>query len=395
MGDDASRWLAGVPAEGLPFSVASAEACRVTGTDGRSYIDWMAGISVLNTGHRHPKVMEAIRVQQERHLHAMVLGEWAQEAQTAFARRLCGIVPVDDPRVLFTASGAEAVEGAMKAARKATGRVKVAAFEGSYHGDTFGALSVTGRPEMRAPFEPLLPGVSFMRFGDSGALSAVDRSTAAVIVEPIQAEGGVRVPPDGFLKALKKRCDETGALLILDEVQTGLGRTGTMWACEGEGIAPDILVTAKALGGGLPLGAFIAPARVARALCGDGVPGHLTTFGGHPLSCAAGLAALEVTIEADLARNARELGEILTGALSALANAGVIRAVRGRGLLLGVDLGSAARAAEAVEGCRRGGLLVGTTLHNEAILRITPPLVMGDEEAVRGLEIMTSVLAPG
>jgi len=393
MGEDASRWLAGAPVEGFPFGVASAEGCRVTGTDGRSYLDWMAGISVLNTGHRHPKVMAAIRAQQERHLHAMVYGEWAQEIQAAFARKLCGIVPVDDPRVFFTTSGAEAVEGALKAARKATGRGKIAAFEGSYHGNTFGALSVLGRPEMRAPFEPLLPGVSFMRFGDAGALSAVDRSTAAVIAEPIQAEGGVRVPPDGFLKALRKRCDETGALLVLDEIQTGLGRAGTMWACDREGVRPDVLVLAKALGGGLPLGAFIAPARVARALCGD-VPGHLTTFGGHPVSCAAGLAALEVMIEEDLARNARELGEILTGALSALANAGVIRGVRGRGLLLGVDLGSVARAREAVEACRREGLLVGTTLHDEAVLRVTPPLVMSDEDAVRGLEMLTAALAP-
>jgi acetylornithine/succinyldiaminopimelate/putrescine aminotransferase len=394
MGSGGGGALGGVPEEGLRFAIRSAGGCRVTGTDGRTCLDWMAGISVLNTGHRHPKVMEAVAAQSEKHLHAMVYGEWAQEAQSALAERLCGLAPVPEPKVFFTASGAEAVEGAMKAARRATGRGKLVAFRGSYHGDTFGALALTGNPAMRAPFEPLLPGVSFIPFGEEDALKAVDRSTAAVIAEPIQAEGGVRVPPDGFLGALRRRCDETGALLVLDEVQTGLGRTGTMWASEREAVRPDILVLAKALGGGLPLGGFVLPKRVAKALEEGPFPGHLTTFGGHPLSCAAGLAALEVTLAEDLPRNARELGEILFNALTALAGTGVIRAVRGRGLLLGVDLGSPRRGVEVVEGCRKAGLLVGTTLHDEGVLRITPPLIMGDEETVRGLEILTSVLAP-
>ena len=391
-GEECARYLAGTSSEPPALEVASAEGCWITAADGRKYLDWMAGISVLNTGHRHPRVAAAVSEQAGRHLHVMVYGEYAQGVQLELARFLCSLAPVDDPRVFFANSGAEAVDGALKAARKSTGRKGFVAFEKSYHGDTFGALSVMGRPALRAPFEPLLSGVSFLPFGDAGALSAVDGGVAAVIVEPIQAEGGIRVPPEGFLRELRRRCDRAGALLILDEVQTGLGRTGRMWGSEWDGVRPDILVLAKALGGGMPLGAFVAPARIMRTLSEAPPLSHLTTFGGHPVSCAAGLAALRVTVEDGLVRNAAELGEILQGALNGLKRMGVIRDVRGRGLLIGVELGSAEEARAAVAACRDGGLLVGTTLNDEKVLRITPPMVMGDSEAVRGLEILTAVL---
>jgi acetylornithine/N-succinyldiaminopimelate aminotransferase len=366
-----------------------AEGARITDASGRTYLDFLAGIGVCNTGHRHPRVLEAVRRQVDVHLHVMVYGEWAQAAQSAYAERLCGLVPVPDPRVYFVNSGAEAIEGALKAARKATGRSEVAAFEGSYHGDTLGALSILGVEAMRKPFEPLLPGVTCLPWDDPGAFVRITERTAAVVVEPIQAEGGVRVPAPGFLAKLRTRCDAVGALLILDEVQTGLGRTGRLWACDHDGVRPDLLVLAKALGGGFPLGAFVGPERVMRALAQDPPLGHLTTFGGHPVSCAAGLAALEVTLADGLPARAEVLGARLRDRLGRAAG---VREVRGRGLLAGVALESAERAEAAVRQCRERGLIVGTALHDPSVLRLTPPLTLTDAELDEGAAILAAAL---
>ena len=321
----------------------------------------------------------------------MVYGEYVQEAQAALAARLAALAPFPAAEVYFTSSGAEAIEGALKLARKRTGRPRFAAFEDAYHGGTFGAFSLGNPAAMRAPYEPLLD-VERMPFGEEAALSRIDGRIAAVVVEPIQAEGGVRVPADGFLPALRHRCDETGALLVFDEVQTGLGRTGTLWAGEHAGVVPDVLVLAKALGGGFPLGAFLAPAPLMAALA-DGPPlTHLTTFGGHPVSCAAGLAALEVTIADNLPRRARALGDELRKALGALVGRGGLRAVRGRGLLLGAEFETPARAHAAVLACRAAGLLVGQALHDERVLRLTPPLVMTERELRLGLRTFAAAL---
>lgn len=372
------------------LAVAAAEGNWITDTAGRRYLDFLAGIGVCNTGHRHPRIVEAIRAQADRHLHVMVYGEWAQESQTRLADRLAARAPFPDARVYLANSGAEAVEGALKTARKATGRSGIIAFDRSYHGDTFGALSVLGVEAMRKPFGPLLPDVAFLPFGEPEPLRAIDERVAAVIVEPVQAEGGVRVPPDGFLPALRRRCAETGALLILDEVQTGLGRTGAFWAGEHWGVAPDFVVSAKALGGGLPLGAFMGPKRIMDTLADDPPLTHLTTFGGHPVSCAAGLAALDVTESLDLVREARELGEIALQCGRALAGAGALAAARGKGLLLGFELDSVARVRAVVAHARANGLLVGSALHDEKVLRLTPPLTIGHEDLIRGLDVLTA-----
>lgn len=369
--------------------VVSAEGCWITAGDGRRYLDWLAGIGVCNLGHRHPAVLTAARAQEAKHLHVMVYGEYAQAAQETFAGRLAGLAPFPDARVYFTSSGAEAVEGALKLARKATGRPRFAAFDGAYHGSTFGAFSLMGPAAMRAPYAPLLD-VLHLPFGDAAELERIDRTVAAVVVEPIQAEAGVRVPPPGFLTALRKRCDATGALLVFDEVQTGLGRTGTLWA--GESVAPDVLVLAKALGGGYPLGAFLAPARLMAALA-DGPPlTHLTTFGGHPVSCAAGLASLEVTLAQDLPARARHAGGEIMAALSSRIDRGGITAVRGRGLLIGVELESVERARAIVSRCLASGLLIGQALHDERVLRLTPPLTLADADLRIGLERLVSTL---
>jgi acetylornithine/succinyldiaminopimelate/putrescine aminotransferase len=386
------QYVAQTSPEPAGLEVASGDGPWLTDTAGRKYLDWLAGIGVLNLGHRPPRVLAAIRAQLNRHLHVMVYGEYLQQAQADYARALARSAPMADAQVYFSNSGAEAVEGALKLARKQTGRKRLVAFEMSYHGDTLGALSVLGRADLRKPFEPLVPEVGFMPFGWPESVALIDDRTAAVIIEPIQAEGGVRVPTYDFLPALRKRCTEVGALLIFDEVQTGLGRTGALWAGEHWRVTPDILVLAKALGGGLPLGAFLATRSIMECLSHDPPLSHLTTFGGHPVSCAAGLASFEQTLADDLVKNAAEQGEIVQLTLAGLREAGAIREVRAKGLLVGVELDSPARAGAVVKACQRLGLLVGQALHDEKVLRLTPPLNLPDDLLVKGLDILTAAL---
>ena len=390
--DDFLKYLCQTSKEPLGLEVSRAEGCRVWDNTGREYIDFVAGISVANVGHRHPKVLEAIRRQADRYLHVMVYAEAVLDVQAEFAKELCLASPISDAQAYLAVSGAEAVEGALKTARKHTGRTGFVSFELSYHGDTFGAMSVLGRKEMRDPYEPLLEGVKFLPFGDAERLSGIDRFTAGVIVEPIQAEGGVRVPPAEFMQALRRKCDETGAILIFDEVQTGLGRTGKMWAGEHWGVVPDIMVLAKALGGGLPLAAFVGKRKIMEELAANPPFSHLTTFGGHPLSCAAGLAALKITQEENLASNAAQLGEIFLNTLEGLKQMGLVAEVRGLGLMLGAVMKDAKTAGAVVNSARELGLLVGTAMHDERVLRLVPPLNISNTDLITGLEILTKAI---
>jgi acetylornithine/succinyldiaminopimelate/putrescine aminotransferase len=357
-----------------------AEGTRVWSADGTEYLDLLAGMGVANVGHRHPDVIAAVRAQLERHLHVMVYGEFVQEPQVRVATMLAALLPPPLSVTYFTCSGAEAVDGALKTARKHTGRRRFVAFEGSFHGDTWGALSVGGNPVYREPFEPLLPEVDFLPFDDSAALAAIDTDTAAVIVEPVQAEGGVRVPSADFLPALRRRCDDAGALLVFDEVVTGLGRTGRLFAFEHWRTVPDLLVLAKALGGGLPLGAFVGSPEVMRTLQHDPPLAHVTTFGGHPRSCAAGLAALEVLRRDDLAGAAATLGERLQADLAALIGRGGLTAVRGLGLLIGLEFSDAAACASFTARAWQERLILNWTLHQDRVVRISPPLTLSDAE---------------
>ena len=360
--------------------VARAAGATIWDADGVAWLDLLAGMGVANVGHAHPAVVAAVQAQAARYLHVMVYGELVQAPQVRLAARLAALLPAPLDTVYFTSTGAEAIEGALKTARKHTGRTKLVAFDGAFHGDTFGALSIGGNPLYRRPFEPLLPGVTLLPFDDEPALAAIDRDTAAVVVEPIQAEGGVRVPHDDFLAALRRRCDATGALLVLDEVVTGLGRTGRRFAFEHAGVVPDLLVLAKALGGGLPLGAFVGAADVLRTLSHDPPLAHVTTFGGHPLSCAAGLAALEVLERDGLAARATRLGVRLRDALGALVGRGGLRAVRGRGLLVGLAFDDAAACARFAAAAHRERLILNWTLHADTVVRLAPPLVLSDAE---------------
>ncbi len=373
----------------LGLEIDRAQGIYLFTRDGRRYIDFISGIGVANIGHGHPNVQAAIRAQMQKHLHVMVYGEYVQESQVKFGRRLAELAPVHDGVVFFCNSGAEAIEGALKTARKFTGRKKYIAFDGGYHGDTFGALSAMSSDYYRQPFEPLLGDFEFIPFDNFSALKKIDPQTAAVLFEPVQGEAGVRIPTTEFLPALRQRCDETGALMIADEVMTGFGRTGKLFACEHWQIQPDIICLAKALGGGLPLGAFIGRREMMQTLSHDPPLAHVTTFGGHPLSCAAGLAALEVLVEEKMieasARNgARFLGELRQQA----AGNKNIKEVRGLGSFFAIEFTSEEATQRFVKNCRAQGLLIGWTLHRATVVRAAPPLCMNDQEVDEALAIL-------
>jgi acetylornithine/N-succinyldiaminopimelate aminotransferase len=388
---DFRRFVAQTSDDPIGIDVERASGARIWDVDGRTYLDLIAGIGVASVGHTHPEVVAAVEKQVRRHLHVMVYGEYVQEAQVALARRLASVLPPPLSSVYFTSSGAEAIEGSLKLARKFTGRSQFASFEGGYHGDTMGALSLMAGETYRRPFEPVVPGARYLAWNDLGALDAIDREVAAVVIEPVQGEGGVRVPDDGFLPALRRRCDDVGALLVFDEVITAFGRTGRLFGGDHWNVTPDVLVMAKALGGGLPLGAFAARPDVMATLRRDPPLAHVTTFGGHPVSCAAGLAALEVTLRDDLAGRSARVGDWWRGRLrDTLAGAGV-REIRGLGLLVGIEFDSPERTRAFVEGCRGRGLLLGWTLHRDTVVRLAPPLVTEESDLERAAVIMGEV----
>lgn len=356
----------------LGLVVERAEGVELVVEGGRRIIDLISGIAVSSIGHGHPAVRKAIHDQVDRHLHVMVYGELILRPQIAFAELLTSLLPDQLQVCYFTSTGTEANEGAIKVARKRTGRSRIIAFERSYHGDTMGSLSVTGREVYRRPFEPLIPGVTFLPFDEASALSAIDPSTACVITEPIQGEGGIRVPSDAWMHELRQRCTDTGALLIFDEVQTGFGRTGSFFAFEQFGVVPDIITLAKAMGGGMPLGAFVSSADVMSTLRADPPLNHVTTFGGHPVSCAAAEAALKVLIEEDLPARARDIERIVRKRLRHPR----ITEVRGRGAMLGMMLDSPEFTGGVVRTCLDAGVLLGWTLHAGSLVRIAPPLTI-------------------
>ncbi len=376
----------------MAIEVAEARGAIVRDTAGREWLDLLAGMGVANVGHAHPEVVAAVQAQAARHLHVMVYGEFVQAPQVRLAARLAGLLPPSLSVTYFTSSGAEAVDGALKTARKLTKRRRFVAFSGGFHGDTWGALSVGGNPVYRTPFEPLLPHVTFLPFDDVGALSRIGDDVAAVIVEPVQAEGGVRIPSDAFLPALRRRCTAVGALLIFDEVVTAFGRTGRLFGYEHSGVVPDVMVLAKALGGGMPLGAFVASPEIMATLRHDPPLAHVTTFGGHPVSCAAGLAALEVLLRDGLVDRAAELGARLLGELRSLVGRGGLRAVRGCGMLLGMEFADAAACRRFAERATDAGLILNWTLHADTVVRLAPPLVLGDADARRAVDAVDAAL---
>jgi len=385
------RHLAQTSPVPLGLRIERAEGVWLHGAQGQRYLDFISGIGVAALGHGHRAVLAAIERQASRYLHVMVYGEYILEVQVELARRLAQLLPDPIEQIYFTNSGAEAIEGALKTARKFTGRAGFVAFEGAYHGDTTGAMALAGNPAFRDPFGPLPGPVLHLPYGEESALAAIDENVAAVIIEPVQAEAGVRIPSVQFMRALSERCREAGALLVFDEVLTGLGRTGRLFALEHFGVTPDLIVLAKALGGGLPLGAFCGRPQLLEVLAHDPPLGHITTFGGHPLSCAAGLAALEVIVGEGLAARATAMGGMLKERLSALAG-GPLVAVRGIGMLLGLEFATAELTNRFVRDCIAHGVITNWTLNAECVARLAPPLILAPDEAAFALDVIAQAV---
>lgn len=370
------------------MEIVKAEEVFLYDRQGKKYIDLVGGISVANIGHRHPAVIKAIHDQAAAYLHVMVYGEFIESPQVQFATRLVSLLPPNLNSVYFTNSGAEAVEGAMKLAKRVTNRTGIIAFEKSYHGSTQGALSIMGDEQWRNAFRPLLPGISHFSYNDDEVLQFINEDTACVILETVQAEVGIIKPGEEWLKAVRKRCDESGALLILDEVQAGFGRTGKLWGFEHFGIVPDILLLGKALGGGMPLGAFISDRKRMSTLSHDPALGHITTFGGHPVSCAAGLAALNIL------HNEKIIDEVATKErlFKSLLVHQKIRAVRSCGLWMAVEFESFEKNKKVIERCIKNGVFTDWFLFAPECMRISPPLLISDQQIKEAATIIIKSL---
>ncbi len=345
-------------------------------TAGKRYLDLISGFSVCNIGHSHPKVVKAVQDQAAEYMHLIVYGEFIEQPQVAYAKMLTDLLPPSLNSVYFTNSGAEATEGSMKLAKRVTGRTKIIAFKNAYHGSTQGALSVMGDEYWRNAYRPLLPDILHEDFNSPLAIEAIDIKTACVIVETVQAESGINKPQLDWIKALSEKCKAVGALLILDEIQAGFGRTGSLWAFEQYGIVPDILLLGKALGGGMPLGAFIADKALMHTLTHNPVLGHITTFGGHPLSCAAGKAALEVLLEGKWIEAAFEKEAFLKKTLVHPA----IQQINTAGLWMSLQFATAELNQRIVHQCVKNGLITDWFLFAPDRLRIAPPLITSMEE---------------
>lgn len=360
----------------LAIEVDKAEGLYIWDTAGKRYMDLVSGIAVCNLGHRHPAVIKAIENQLGKYLHVMPYGELIQGPQVDLAERLAEILPKGLECSYLVNSGAEAIEAALKLAKRATGRTKLVACHRSYHGSTHGALSVTGNERKKYHVRPLLPDVHFMRFNVHQDLTIIDEDTAGVVIEPIQGDAGVRIPEVSYMKALRERCDEVGALLIMDEIQTGMGRTGAMFAFEHFGIQPDILCLAKALGGGMPIGAFIASQELMQLWTHDPMLGHITTFGGHPVNCAAALATVNVLRESDLICFVEEKGALFESLLTHLA----IKEIRRKGLMMAVEFASPEIVQQVVTRCLEKGVITFWFLSDPVSFRLQPPLIITEEE---------------
>jgi len=378
------RHVAQTSAAPLALEIAKAEGAILCDVNGKEYIDLIGGISVANIGHRHPKVIDAIRKQLDAYLHVMVYGEFIQSPQVQYAKMLTEHLPRSLNCVYFTNSGAEATEGAMKLAKRFTGRSQIIAFNNSYHGSTQGALSAIGSEYWRNAFRPLLPGVFHCDYNSFEAAGAVSGETACVIVESVQGEAGIITPTKEWMLALRNKCSETGALLILDEIQTAFGRTGKLWAFEHFHVVPDILLLGKALGGGMPLGAFIADQKMMAALTDNPALGHITTFGGHPVCCAAGMAAMNALLAEGIIDSVKKRGELFGLLLSHKK----IRTTRAFGLWLAVEFDSVETNRKIIDSCLASGVLTDWFLFAPNCLRISPPLIISEQQIQQACEIL-------
>ena len=369
----------------LSIEIVKSEGIYMYDDKGKKYIDLVSGVAVNNLGHRHPKVIKAIKDQLDKYLHLMVYGEYIQSPQVQLSKLLIDHLPSNLNSVYLVNSGSESIEGALKLAKRVTSRTQIFSFKNAYHGSTHGALSVLGHEELKNAFRPLLPDVHFLEFNKEEELERINEQTACVIVEPIQAEAGIILPENDFLKKLRKRCDECGTLLIFDEVQMGFGRTGKLFAFEHFEVIPDILCLAKGMGGGMPIGAFISSKENMNTLTNNPVLGHITTFGGHPVCAAAGLASLEILLEEDLAKEANLKGQLFR---EKLANLEGVDHIRGMGLMLAIDMESDELAGKTIDILIEKGLIVDRFLFNQKAFRIAPPLTITNAQILEISEIV-------
>jgi acetylornithine/succinyldiaminopimelate/putrescine aminotransferase len=374
----------------FPFliPVERAEGIYLYEPEGKRYIDLISGVGVTNLGHRHPKVVQAIKDQVDKHLHVMVYGEYIQSAPNLLAQKLTSLLPPSLNSCYFVNSGTEANEGALKLAKRATGRTGIISFRKSYHGSTHGSLSVSGNETKKNAFRPLLPDVRFIEFGKMDDLSFINNKTACVIMETIQGDAGVRIPTKAYMKALRKKCDETGTLLILDEIQCGMGRAGSLFAFEQFDIVPDILTIGKAFGGGLPIGAFIADQKLMKQLTHDPMLGHITTFGGNPVCCASALATLEVFQEEKIVEQVEAKGKLFEKHLTHSS----IKEIRRIGLFFAIDFESEEKVKRIVENALEMGAVCFWFLSCPNSFRIAPPLTITEEEIKLSCEILLAAI---
>lgn len=372
----------------LALEIVKANDCTLWDTHGKTYIDLIAGISVCNVGHSHPKVIEAIKAQVDQYMHIMVYGELVESPQVVYAKALTDHLPATLNSVFYTASGSEATEGAMKLSKRFTGRTQIISFKNSYHGSTQGALSIMGDEYWRNAFRPLLPDTLQLRYNNFYDLENITHRTACVVAETVQAEAGVLVPKNGWLTALRKRCTEMGTLLVLDEIQCAFGRNGTLFSFEQFNVVPDILLLGKALGGGMPLGAFVADKKIMDSLSHHPVLGHINTFGGHPVSCAAGLAAFRVLLDEGLINNVKEKEQLF---LSLLHHPS-IKAVRSCGLMIAVEFDNFDFTKKVIDALIEMGVFTDWFLFASNCLRIVPPLVIATHEIKTACHTIIEVL---
>lgn len=362
----------------IGLEITKAKGIHLWDTSGKKYIDLISGFSVCNIGHSHPDVVKAVQEQAAEYMHLIVYGEFVESPQVQYAKLLTDHLPASLNCVYFTNSGAEATEGAMKLAKRITDRSKIIAFNNAYHGSTQGALSIMGGEYWRNAFRPLLPDIFHFDYNDDAVIQSIDSSVTCVILETIQAESGITVPRKEWLQAIRKKCDEHCVLLVFDEIQAGFGRTGSLWAFEQFDVIPDILLLGKALGGGMPLGAFIADKKLMSTLTYNPVLGHITTFGGHPVSCAAGKSAFEVLLRDELIQNVHHKGKILQEQLKHAA----IMSTNACGLWMSLKFKDDVTNQKIAHQCVKNGLVTDWFLFAPDRLRIAPPLIISEDELI-------------
>ena len=375
-------------AQPIGLEVKKARGSYIIDKKNKKYLDFVAGVSACTLGHSHPKVIRAVRRQMRKYLHVMVYGEFIQEEPAQLVKLLADQLPEKLSCTYLTNSGTEGIEGALKLAKRATGRHRIISANNAYHGNTQGAMSVMGYEERKRAYRPLIPGTSFIQFNDIEDLVKIDGQTAAVILETIQGGAGFITPNKNYMKAVRKRCDEVGALLILDEIQPGMGRTGKLFAFEHYDIVPDIFVTGKGLGGGFPVGAFCASKELMELLQDKPILGHITTFGGHPVIAAACHATLKTLLKSNLIAQTLEKEQLIREQLQHRG----IKEIRGKGLMLALILSSPELAQQVVKIALDRGLLLFFLLFENRAIRITPPLTISKKELIKGCDILVNIL---